>query len=188
MARIPYPDPETLDPEDARFLSDLPDINAFRLLSACPPLFKPMIQFFSAYLTEGQLDKQIRELAILRVGHLCHSAYELTQHERAARVFGLDDRRIAATALDGDLSVYSEKEKAVIAYVDDVVKNTGASKSTFDTLSQYFSHSDLIELTLFIGIYVMWCQLFESFELDIEDTPVAETAIDDVKRSVDKLS
>lgn len=188
MARIPYPDPATLPPEDRDFLANLPPLNVFRLLSGCPSLFRPLIRLFSTYLSDGLLDKEIREIVILRVGHLCKSDYEVTQHIRAARTVGMSEERIDATALDGNKDVFNPKEIAVLDYVDDVVTNVGASQTTFDALAQYFSPAEMIELTIIAGIYVMWSQVFKSFDIDIEDKPIAATSIQDIQRIVSEMS
>ena len=85
MARIPYPDPESLPEADREFLAELPQLNISRMLAGSPSMFRPLTRVFSAYLSDGVLDKITREIVILRVGHLCHSEYEVTNHERVAR-------------------------------------------------------------------------------------------------------
>jgi alkylhydroperoxidase family enzyme len=188
MARIPYRDPTTLPPEDREFLANLPPLNAFRLLSGCPSLFRPLIRFFSTYLNDGLLDEEIREIVILRVGYLCKSEYEVTQHIRAARSIGMSEERIDATLIDGNKDAFSEQEIAVLDYVDDVVTNAGASQITFDALAQHFSPAEMIELTVIAGTYVMWCQLFNSFDIDNDDKPIPATSIQDIQQAINKMS
>ncbi len=124
----------------------------------------------------------------MRVGHLCKSDYEVTQHIRASRAIGMSEERIEAIALDGNKDVFGAKEMAVLDYVDDVVTKAGASQTTFDALAQHFSPAEMIELTIIAGIYVMWSQVFKSFDLDIEDKPIPATSIQDIQRTVSKMT
>ena len=187
MPRIPYPDPASLPPEDREFLAELPQLNIHRLLAGSPSMFRPLVRLFSAYLSDGLLDKELREIAILRVAHLTKSEYELFNHVRAARVIGMSEDRIQATAPAGDESVFSLEEQLVLGFVDEVVRDGGASKETFDALGEYLSTAQMIELTVVVGVYVMVSQICATFEIEPEEIPIADTGIEDIKRTVDKL-
>jgi len=82
MARIPYPDPASLPPADRDFLADLPPLNVWRMLAGSPSMFRPMTAFFSAYLNDGLLTEEMREIVILRTGYLRDSEYEVANHLR----------------------------------------------------------------------------------------------------------
>ena len=73
MARLPYPDPQDLSPENRELMASLPPLNVFRMMSGAGASFAPFMQFISAYLNDGVLPPDVRELVILRVGHLCGS-------------------------------------------------------------------------------------------------------------------
>ena len=75
MARIPYPDPESMTPENRAFLAELPQLNISRLLAGSSSMFRPLTRVFSAYLNDGVLSPELREIVILRVGHLTDSEY-----------------------------------------------------------------------------------------------------------------
>lgn len=187
MARIPYPDPATLPEADRDFLANLPQLNIHRLLAGSPSMFRPLVRLFSAYLNEGLLDKELREIAILRVAHLTHSEYELINHVRAARVIGMADQRIDAVRPGADRALFTAEEQLVLDFVDEVVNDGGASRGTFDAVSKYLSTAQVIELTAVIGVYVMVSQICATFEVEPEDVPIADTGIEDMKRTVDKL-
>jgi alkylhydroperoxidase family enzyme len=187
MPRIPYPDPATLPPVDREFLAGLPQLNISRLLAGSPSMFQPLTRVFSAYLSDGLLDPVIREIAILRVGHLCNSPYEIVNHVRVARLIGMSDDRIAALAPGGDLAQFAPAEQAVLSFVDEVVKGGGASRSAFNAVAKFHSPAEMIELTVVIGVYVMVSQICATFEIEPEDTPIADTGIEDIKRSVSRL-
>lgn len=186
MARIPYPDPQTLPDADREFLAELPRLNIYRVLAGSPSMFRPLTRVFSAYLCDGVLDETTREIVILRVGHLCDSEYELVNHERVARLIGFSEERIAALRPGEAQDVFTTAEQAVLAFVDDVVAEGGASKPAFDRVAAFMSPAEMIELTVVIGVYTMVSQICATFEIEPEETPITNTGIEDIKRAVSK--
>jgi 4-carboxymuconolactone decarboxylase len=187
MARIPYPDPASLPDADREFLEALPQLNISRLLAGSPSMFQPLTRVFSAYLNNGVLDPELREIVILRVGHLRRSRYEVVNHVRAARVVGMSDERIAALEPGNSLDVFSDAERDVIQYVDELIRHGEVSDPTFDRLSQAMEVSALIEHTVVVGVYTMVSQICAAFELELEETPIAETGMEDIGKAVDQL-
>jgi len=188
MARIPYPDPDDMTPENRDFLSALPQLNISRMLAGSPSLLIPLTRVFSAYLNDGVLDEKLRETAILRVGQLCNCEYEIIHHKRVARLIEMDPEKVEAILRGSPLDKFSEKERLVLRFVDEQVLNGGASAETFAAAEQQLSTAELIELSTVIGVYTMVSQICLSFGIEMEDTPIADTGIRDMKRSIDSLS
>jgi hypothetical protein len=55
-------------------------------------------------------------------------------------------------------------------------------------LAKYLSTAELIELTVVIGVYTMVSQICATFEIEPEETPIANTGIEDIKSAVRKFS
>ena len=106
MPRIPYPDPDSLSAGDRAFLESLPQLNISRMLAGSPSMFQPMTRLFSAYLSDGLLSETMREIIILRTGHLCNSEYEVINHNRVARLIGMSEERIHALKPGGDQTLF----------------------------------------------------------------------------------
>ena len=187
MARIPYPDPDSLPAADREFLADLPQLNISRLLAGSPSMFRPLTRVFSAYLSDGVLTDTMREIAILRVGHLRNSEYEVVNHNRVARLIGMSEERIEALAPGGNNALFTPEEQAVLNFVDEVVKDGGASRAAFDAVAGFMSPAEMIELTVVIGVYTMVSQICATFEIEPEEKPIANTGIEDIKATVSKL-
>lgn len=187
MTRIPYPDPTEITPENREFLSELPQLNISRMLAGSPSMFIPLTRLFNAYLSDGVLDETLREIAILRVGHLCKSEYEIINHERVAKLIGMNADSIAALLPGASQALFSSSERLLIRFVDEQVLDGGASAETFAALSKQLSTSELLELSAIIGVYTMVSQICSTFGIEPEETPIAITGIEDIKRSVDKL-
>ncbi len=187
MARIPYPDPKSLPDSDREFLENLPQLNISRMLAGSPSMFKPLMRLFNAYLNDGVLDVELREIIILRVGNLRNSTYELDNHRRAARIIGMSQECIDALEPGNDLAVFTDEERLVIKFVDEVLRDGGASKATFEAVAEFMNTAELLELTVVIGVYTMVSQICATFEIETEETPIAETGIEDIAKAVSRL-
>ena len=187
MPRIPYPDPATLPDADREFLQNLPQLNISRMLAASPSMFRPLTRLFSAYLNEGVLDPELREIVILRTGHLRASEYEVVNHQRAAAVIGMSEERIYALEPGNSLDLFTAEERRVIAFVDEVVTDGAASQETFNQVAKFMDAAELMELTIVIGVYTLVSQVCATFEIELEETPISDSGIRDIRAAVSKL-
>ena len=188
MARIPYPDPATLPESDREFLASLPQLNISRMLALSPSMFQPMTRVFSAYLNHGLLSPRQREIAILRTGHRRNSEYEVVNHIRVARLIDMTEEEILALEPGQDASVLSDEEQLILKFTDEVVVDGGASEDTFRAMAEYLSEPQLMELTVVIGVYTLVSQICHTFEIELEETPIADTGLEDIRRTVEKFS
>ena len=187
MPRIPYPDPATWPPDDRAFLESLPQLNISRMLAGSPSMFQPLTRVFSAYLSDGVLTDRMREIVILRTGHLCSSEYEVVNHNRVARLIGMPEEQIDALKPGGDQSHFIAEEQAVLAFVDDVVTEGGASQASFGAVAAFMSPDEMIELTVIVGVYTMVSQICATFGIEPEEVPIANTGIEEIKNTVSKF-
>lgn len=167
MARIDYADTAALEGLAARAFGNAPPLNIFRMLAHAGPLFGRFMQFGQGILAETELDPQLRELAILRVGHLSGAPYEVQQHETIARQMKMREPLIAA-ARTGDTAALSDIEAQVLAFTDDIVKNVRAGDDTFLPLIGALGPRQVQELTITIGFYMLVSRFLETFGVDLE--------------------
>ena len=184
MPRIPYPDPASLREADQKFLESLPQLNISRLLAGSPSMFQPMTRLFNAYLNEGCLDPELREIIILRTGYLLNSEYEVFNHRRAARVIGMNEARIAALLTDRPADLFSEQEQLIIQFVDEVIGAGAATEPTFRAVEKILQTDELLELSVVIGVYTMVSQICATFEIEPEEIPISATGMEDIGRAV----
>jgi len=171
MARIPYFDVESASGRHAEFLEKLkPHLNIYRMLANSEAGVKGFTRMGNALLHRCELDAQLRELAILRVGRLSRAAYEVFQHERIAREVGVAEEKIAALR-DGTVEApaFTDQDKAVLRFTDDVVRSIKASDKTFKAIQAFLGPGALVELTLTIGYYMMVCRFLETLGVDGEE-------------------
>jgi 4-carboxymuconolactone decarboxylase len=171
MPRIPYFDVESATGKHAEFLDKLkPHLNIYRMLANSEAGLKGFVRMGNALLFRCELDAALRELAILRVGRLSRAAYEVFQHERIAREVGVAEEKIAALR-DATIEapVFTDHEKAVLRFTDDVVRNVRASDRTLKAVESFLSRGALTELTLTIGYYMMVCRFLETTGVEGEE-------------------
>ena len=65
--------------------------------------------------------------------------------------------------------VFSDNEKAVLRYTDDVVRNVKASDKTLKAVQSFLTPGAVVELTLTIGYYMMVCRLLETTGVEGEE-------------------
>ncbi|MAN60542.1 MAG: carboxymuconolactone decarboxylase [Parvibaculum sp.] len=188
MARLPYPDLKDLSPENRDLMASLPPLNVFRMMSGAGASFAPFMQFISAYLNEGALDPELRELVILRVGHLCGSAYEVHQHERVSRTLGMSVPRIQAVKGNLPSDLFSDAENAALLFSDEQVAQVKVSDTTFAATHTHLTDPQIVELTLIVGTYLMVCRFLETLEIELEETDIDGSGLEEIEASVKNLN
>ena len=171
MPRIPYFEVDSATGKHAEFLDKLkPHLNIYRMLANSEAGLKGFVRMGNALLYRCELDAGLRELAIVRVGRLSRAAYEVFQHERIAREVGVAEEKIAALR-DATIEApaFTDHEKAVLRYTDDVVRNVKASDKTLKAIQAFLSPGAVVELTLTIGYYMMVCRFLESMGVEGEE-------------------
>lgn len=184
MARLPYPDPASLPEANRKLLETLPPLNIFKMLAGSGPSFVPFMSLINAYLNEGLLDAHLRELVILRVGHLCGSAYELHQHLRVSRTLGLSESRIEAAAGRLPSQEFSEAENAALALADDLVAHVKADKKIFADARAHLGDSGAQELIIIVGVYLLVCRYLETLEIELEETDIEGSGLEEIRKSI----
>ncbi|MCB2075170.1 MAG: carboxymuconolactone decarboxylase family protein [Novosphingobium sp.] len=173
MPRIPYADETRLSEAAKAQLGNVP-ANVSRMLAvASEPVFLAFGELGKAFINKSSLPPRLRELAILRVGYLSDSAYETFQHEALGKFVGLSEQQIAAIkAGDPAADALDQAEAAVLQFVDDIVKNVRASDATLSAVRNYLDDTQLVDLILVTGNYMMVCRLLETTGVDEDDEPI----------------
>lgn len=168
MARIPYFDPANAAGRAKEQYEKLPHLNIFKMMGHSGELLDGFVKLGNQILVYSKLDPVLREIAIVRVGVLSNASYEVHQHERISRQIGMPEEKISAIHEGPEASAFSELEKQIMRYTDDVVLNVRASDATFNPLKETLSYQELQELTITIGYYMMVSRFLETFDVDIE--------------------
>ncbi|HEV7732463.1 MAG TPA: carboxymuconolactone decarboxylase family protein [Candidatus Binatia bacterium] len=179
MARLPYVDPATAPEAVRSTLEKLPvQLNIFRMMAHAETDFRPLIQLGTAILSQQALSPKLRELAILRVGQQSPAEYEWVQHVPIALATGATQAQVDALkagSIDGP--AFDEVERAVLAFVTDVLRNVKASDATFAEVGRFLSHREIVELVVTTGYYMLIARLLETTAVDL-DRPMGTRIVD----------
>lgn len=167
MARMPDFAEEDPAGVEAR-LAHWPRMNVTRMIAHAGRVFDAFQTYGIGLLTRTRLDPVLREIAILRVGHLSGSRYEVHHHERLSRQIGMSEALIAAVAEGAEAAGLEPLQRAVIRFTDDVVRHVRASDAAFAPLRAALSSEELVELVLIIGNYMAVARVLETFDVAIE--------------------
>jgi alkylhydroperoxidase family enzyme len=170
MARIPYFDPAQATGKAVNAYAALPNLNIFRMLGHSGDLLEGFSRFGGYLLNRTVLDPVLREIAIVRVGVLSKASYEVHQHEAISRRLGMSDELIAAIHEGPGAAAFTDLQRQVMAFTDDVVANVRAGDATFNPLRDALGPKALQELTVTIGFYMLVSRFLETFDVDIEET------------------
>jgi alkylhydroperoxidase family enzyme len=147
-------------------------INIYRMLLNAPPLAESWFNHSNTVRWKTSLDGRLREIVIIRMGHLAKSAYVLRQHVPAlALADGLTLEECDALADWRASKCFSERERAVLAYTDTMTRDITVPDAVFAEVQQHFNDREIVELTVLIGSYNMNARVLQALELDLE--PVA---------------
>ena len=115
------------------------------------------------------LDGRLREIVIIRVGHLTRAQYVLRQHVPAlALADGVSLEECAALADWRASQHFSERERAALAYADAMTRDIAVGDDIFGEVARHFDTRAIVELTVLIGSYNMNARVLEALQLDLE--------------------
>lgn len=173
MARVPILEKEEITGDLKETFAKMESrgtkiLNIFKVMAHCPEVGRDFLKLGNSILLKGRLDPRLRELAILRVGHLAEAVYEWTQHAALASRIGVPQAQIDALPQWHNSDMFDEKEKAVLQYVDEVAENIRVSQETFQELKHFFTDEQVVELSVVIGYYGAVCRVLEALEIELE--------------------
>lgn len=168
MARMDYVDADAANDRVQELLSKLNHKNIFRMLAHSPSHFETYVRMGNAIRFKGELDSGLRELAITRAGILCKSDYEVIAHKRISKGVGLEDAKIDALEEGAEANAYSDLEKDVLRFTDEVVTTDMVSDELFERLQGQLTQGAMVELHLAIGFYIMTSKFLVTFGVDLQ--------------------
>ncbi|WP_062743633.1 carboxymuconolactone decarboxylase family protein [Erwinia persicina] len=114
----------------------------------------------------GKLEDKDREMVIMRVGALSHSPYERMQHYPLALKAGWSEEEIHNIERG---VVNGHRNSAILSFVEECVNQVKVSASTFRHVAEFYDDTQLAELTLLIGHYMMTARFLETLEIDPDE-------------------
>jgi 4-carboxymuconolactone decarboxylase len=176
MARVGLVNKEQAAPEIREMFQKMEGkgsrvLNIFKVMAHCPRIGYYFLRLGNSILFKGTVPPALRELAILRVGHINQAKYEWTHHVPIALRVGVGEEQISALPDWENSTTFSEQERAVLQYTDEVTKNIRVKDVTFAAVRRFLDEEGIVELTATIGYYGMVCRILEALQIELESPP-----------------
>ena len=147
--------------------------NWWTVFALVPDCFRHAISGFAFYRSgERKIDPRLRELGQTRAGFLRQSQFVFSQHCKACRSVGFSEEQIRDIPTWSTSSLFSDAERAVLAYTDELVLQDGrVQDATFERLRQHLSDEEVLELTYVTALYEMHAIMTRALRLEYDDVP-----------------
>jgi 4-carboxymuconolactone decarboxylase len=144
-------------------------LNVYKLLLHSPPLAETWLEHVNAVRWKTGLDGRLREIVIIRIAILNRIDYVIQQHVPAlAMADGVSLAECEALRDWRPSGLFSENERAVLAYTDAMTRDVSVPDAVFDALRGHFNERELVELTVLIGSYNMHNRVMLALGIDLE--------------------
>ena len=114
---------------------------------------------------ESGFDKQIIELAKLRVSQINNCAFCLQIHLNVSRKIGVPQEKLDLVATWEEAGIFSERECAALAWAETLAHLAGQSvpDSAYEAVRQHFSEEEVVFLSVSIATINAWNRLGAAF-------------------------
>ncbi len=179
MARVSLID-EKNHPELSDFIAKIRGargrlLNIYRMMLHSPAVAGGWFELNQAVRYGTEVDGRSRELAVMRVAILNGVDYILRAHgPNYALKEGLTAAQVEALADWAPSSLFNDKQRALLAYVDAMTRDIDVPDTVFEALRSHYSERQTVELTMLIGAYNMHSRVLKALKIDPEPPPDRE--------------
>ena len=130
-----------------------PEMHLFSVLGRRRMLFLTWLPFSGTLLGLGKLARADSELVILRVGQLRNCDYELQQHSRLAKRYGVDSALQAKIFEGPKAEGLTEWQRLLLTATDEFIVTRTLSDAMWAALSGHLDRAQLIEFCTLAAQY-----------------------------------
>ena len=145
-------------------------LNIFRTLAHDPKALKGFMGWGNYVLSRRNgLPAREREIVILRIGYLCRSGYEWTQHTEIGLRSGLAAEEIARIKAGADAPGWSPADAALIRASDELHNDQFITDATWKALGEHFSDKQRMDVVFTAGQYTQVSMILNSFGVQLDE-------------------
>ena len=143
-------------------------LNIFRTLIHAPKALTRFNEWGSYVLSRrNDLPAREREIVILRIGYLCKSGYEFTQHTRIGLNSGLTEAEIEAIKRGADAG-WSPADAVLIEAADQLHADQFVTDATWAELRRHWSEKQCMDLVFTVGQYTQVSMILNTFGVQLD--------------------
>lgn len=148
-------------------------LNIYRTLANHVELYNRWSPLGQVLLNNTSISPRHRELAMLRMGWLCQSPYEWSQHARIAKASaGLTEAEVRAIAAAPDTSSWSDIDRAVLKMADELRYDAIISDATWAELHKVYDNNQVMELLFTAAQYQLVSMALNTLGIQVEPEAV----------------
>ncbi|MFE7608661.1 carboxymuconolactone decarboxylase family protein [Streptomyces celluloflavus] len=168
MTRIGYC--ATMPDEVRKLAAERGNLNVYRALAHAGPPFAGWMLAGRAALTSKVVPARLRELVILRTGHLMRCPYEIAQHTPMAEGAGIGSRQLRALAADGRLADggFTPTELTVLEMTTELVTTASLTPALLDRVRESLGDERLLEVLMIINRWSGLALMINALDVDID--------------------
>lgn len=172
--RLAPVDERNLSEAQRDMLGSRAPLNIYRTLANHVELYNRWSPLGQVLLNNTSISPRHRELAMLRMGWLCQSPYEWSQHARIAKASaGLTDAEVLAIAASPhDAAVWSPVDRAVLKMADELRYDAMISDGTWSELRKAYTDNQVMELLFTSAQYQLVSMALNTLGVQLEPTAV----------------
>jgi 4-carboxymuconolactone decarboxylase len=146
-----------------------PPLNIFATLVRAPKALTRFLQWGEYVLSRrNNLSARDREILILRVGFLCKSGYEFTQHKIIGLREGLKEHEIEAIKEGASSINWNPAEASLLRAADELVFDHFISDATWAKLNEHFDQKQCMDVVFTVGQYTQVSMMLNSFGVQLD--------------------
>ena len=174
--RLPLVQDDTSDTDAQALFKELRDrgtrpLNLHRVYSNAPKLARATLALAQALRYGAEVSRADKELIILRATQLARGDYQFGQHRRLAISCGITVEQIESLPRWRDSKLFSDRQRAVLAFADGMASPEGVDDATFDAMRKFFSNQEIVELTMNAAYYGASSQISRTLRITAEGNP-----------------
>jgi len=172
VSRLP-PLPQPLDPIlqemfDKRRAQGGAILNLQLVTGHAPKFARASEPMAFAIRFDATVPRKLIELTIMRTAQIVGSAYEINQHMPLIKMCGYGEAQIAALPEWQASTLFDDKERSVLGYVEQMTHGGDVDDPTFAALQKNFNSQQIVELTRTIGNYYATGLLTKALRIQVE--------------------
>jgi|GEM_PF-559290 alkylhydroperoxidase family enzyme len=117
---------------------------------------------------DAKTPRRVLELIIMRTAQIVGSDYEINQHILLAKMCGYSDAQLAALPTWRTSTLFDNRERATLSYVEQMAHGGDVDDATFAALQKFYSPQEIVEITYTVGSYYANGLLTKALRIQVE--------------------
>lgn len=143
-------------------------LNIHYVFGHAPNLSRASMEMALALRSNTAVARLYIEIAIVRAAQNANGHYELQQHIPMLLKEGFAREKLDALAGWKDSKLFDDKERALLAYADEMSDRGNVSDAAFAAMKQHFTARQIMELSFAIGCYYGTAMVMNALQIQLE--------------------